>query len=291
MSLTTTTTTKQVALKAVNEGVMIIMDVAVEVAILSDDSTIITQRSLYALFDRVRKANDKDGLINLVSAKHIKPFVTDRLRRLLTVDKIDYYNKQNQLFSSYSVEVVPQICHAYVKAGLANVKLTQAQWNTITRAELLYKSLGTLGMVGLVRERFNWMTKSKTPLLDIFNEITKDVKKDIVNPHIDSYLNELARLKEWDSDKVENEHPDELVTLSKELIYKRLVAGSLDEVDGLSDEELYDTLLAEMTYPLLVERLSGTVALMKASDNWNDFMKSLNRVFPITLLYTDPKIL
>ena len=269
-------------LKAVNEGIITIGGVAVEVAILSNDSVIITQRSLYALFDRARKANTKDGLISLVSAKHIKPFVTDRLRALLTMNKIGYYNKQNKYIYSFNAEVVPEICHAYVKAGLSSVKLTIKQWDTIYRAELLYKSLSTLGMIGLVKERFNWTSKSKTPLPDAFNGVTiEDDKKIVHNPYVDSYLNELARLKRWNVKTIEYEHLTELTILAKDLFYTRLKVGSLDKVKGLSDEELYDVLLGDTTYLLLVERLSSVVTLMKASNDWKWFMKSLDRVFPI----------
>jgi len=76
--------------------------------------------------------------------------------------------------------------------------------------------------------------------------------------------------------------------LTDDLVYKRLAPFVRDELrrvtqrneKGYLKHKLHQRLTDDVGHPKLREHLSAIVALMKASDNWQAFMKSINRALP-----------
>ena len=77
--------------------------------------------------------------------------------------------------------------------------------------------------------------------------------------------------------------------LTNDLVYKRLAPGVLDELRRLTprDEKgrlkhkFFQRLTEDLGHPRLREHLAAVVALMKASTNWDQFMRAIDRALPV----------
>jgi hypothetical protein len=83
--------------------------------------------------------------------------------------------------------------------------------------------------------------------------------------------------------------PQYIGHLTNDLVYSRLAPGVLEELKRLTPRDdqgrpkarLFQHLTEDLGHPRLREHLSAVTALMKASDEWAQFMRALNRALPI----------
>jgi hypothetical protein len=76
--------------------------------------------------------------------------------------------------------------------------------------------------------------------------------------------------------------------ITNDIVYERLAPGVKDELHRLTPrdqkgrlkQKLFQRLTADVGSPRLKEHLASVVALMKASDDWDQFTRSLNRALP-----------
>jgi hypothetical protein len=71
---------------------------------------------------------------------------------------------------------------------------------------------------------------------------------------------------------------------TNDIVYKRLAPGVLDElkrlspkVDGKRKNKLFQWLTGDMGHPKLKSHIDGVIALMRVSDNWNQFKVFLKK--------------
>src|SRR5262249_51788148 len=89
-------------------------------------------------------------------------------------------------------------------------------------------------------------------------------------------------------DKDKNKRPVRAGQITNDVIYERLAPGVKEELHRLTPrdskgrlkQKLFQRLTDEVGSPRLKEHLASVVALMKASDDWEQFMRSLNRALP-----------
>src|SRR5690606_8227223 len=73
-----------------------------------------------------------------------------------------------------------------------------------------------------------------------------------------------------------------------DLVYKRLAPGVRDELrrlnpvtaSGQRKSKHHQWLTGDVGHPKLSQHLSAVIALMRASDNWDIFMKLVDRALP-----------
>ena len=76
--------------------------------------------------------------------------------------------------------------------------------------------------------------------------------------------------------------------LTNDVVYDRLAPGVRAELNRLTPrdgkgrlkQKLFQRLTDDVGHPKLREHLASTIALMRASDDWKDFVKLLNRALP-----------
>lgn len=120
--------------------------------------------------------------------------------------------------------------------------------------------------------------------------VTKELKKWISTFPAD-YYKELFRLQGWAFPtlaKDKNKRPAMAGKITNDIVYDRLAPGVKDELHRLTPrdekgrlkQKLFQRLTSDVGSPRLKEHLASVVALMKASDDWQQFMRSLNRALP-----------
>ena len=76
--------------------------------------------------------------------------------------------------------------------------------------------------------------------------------------------------------------------LTNDIVYKRLAPGVLEELrkvtprdeKGRRRHKFFQRLTSNVGYPKLREHLGAVVAIMKLSNDWEDFMMKLDRLHP-----------
>ena len=82
--------------------------------------------------------------------------------------------------------------------------------------------------------------------------------------------------------------PQVVARYTKDLIYSRLAPGILQELEkrtpkdenGMRKAKLHQWLTDDVGHPALAQHLHAVIALMRASQSWEQFMAMMN-VFPL----------
>lgn len=120
--------------------------------------------------------------------------------------------------------------------------------------------------------------------------IAKELRKWISTFPMD-YYKELFRLRGWRFPNLPEDQRKRLILVGKltnDVVYDRLAPGIREELQRLTprdekgrlEHKLFQRLTDDVGHPRLREHLASVVALMKAADNWQQFMRMINRSLP-----------
>lgn len=191
----------------------------------------------------------------------------------------------------YEATILPDICEAVVKADQAG-KLTTPQRHVAEQCRILLHGFANVGIIALVDEATGYQDKrGRDALAKILEEfVAKELKK-WVSTFPPDYYKELFRLQGWPFPNLprdQTRRPMMAGKITNDIVYDRLAPGVKHELHRLTPRDakgrlkhkLFQRLTDEVGSPKLREHLASVVALMKASDDWDQFMRSLNRALP-----------
>jgi hypothetical protein len=221
----------------------------------------------------------------------LKPFISLELAASLSAP-IEYI-PQHGGRSAFGIkaDLVPAICDVWLKARADN-QLTQHQQRIAMQAELLVRGLAHVGIIALVDEATGYQDdrdrRALAKILEAF--VAKELRKWVSTFPADFYK-ELFRLRGWTFPtlpKDQQKRPVMVGKITNDIVYARLAPGVRQQLHTLTprDEKgrlkhkLFQRLTADVGHPKLREHLAGVVALMRASDTWEQFIRSLDRALP-----------
>ena len=224
-----------------------------------------------------------------LTPKRLKPFIPNDLMdgplKLLT------YQQGQRTVDGFNAQALPVICDIWLKARDAGVLQSQ-QIARAKAAEILMRGLAHVGITALVDEATGYQdARAKDALAKILEAfIAKELRKWISTFPVD-YYKELFRLRGWkfpDLPADQRKRPVLVGKITNDVVYDRLAPGVQQELKRLTprDEKgrlkhkLFQHLTEDVGHPKLREHLASVVALMKASDGWQDFSRMLNRALP-----------
>jgi hypothetical protein len=191
----------------------------------------------------------------------------------------------------FRAELLPLVCDVYLAARHAE-KLTDGQKPTAIKAEILMRALAHVGIIALVDEATGYQdARARDALARILEAfVTKELRKWVSTFPAD-YYKELFRLRGWRFPTLPQDQRKRPVLVGKitnDIVYARLAPGVRRELHKLTprDEKgrlkhrLFQHLTEDTGHPKLREHLASLVALMRASDDWDQFMRGLNRALP-----------
>jgi len=187
--------------------------------------------------------------------------------------------------------LLPKVCEVWLKARDADV-LTKPQQRMAHEADILLRGLAHTGIVALVDEATGYQDeRAKNALAKILEAfIAKELRKWVKTFPTD-YYKEVFRLRGWKFPQLPEDQRKRPVLVGKitnDVVYDRLAPGVRSELNRLTprDEKgrlkhkLFQRLTEDVGHPKLREHLASVVALMKASDSWQQFGVMLNRALP-----------
>jgi len=282
---------KPAELVATHEGVINLGDTKIQCAVLEDGRRVLTQSDFMRALGRARQAKGRayyDGDVELpafLTAKNLKPFIDDDLR--VTSSQVVFRTPKGKDAFGYSADLLPKVCDVFLKARDEGVG-TKSQAHIIARADILMRGLAHVGITALVDEATGYQSdRARDDLERILTAfIAKEFQK-WIKTFPDDFYEEMFRLKGWRYDPSSVKRPSLVGKYTNDLVYDRLAPGVLEELrkanppnpKGNRRHRHHQWLTEDIGHPRLREHLSGVIAIMKVSKNWDEFKRHLNRIY------------
>lgn len=274
-------------------GTISISESDIGCAVLEDGTRLLTQSDMMRALGRARQAKGRgfyDSDVNLpafLTAKNLKPFIPKDL--YVTSSQIKFLLPNGKKAYGYKADLLPQVCEVYLEARDAGA-LVQSQMHVAQQADILVRGLARVGITALVDEATGYQDdRAKDALADIFAEfLTAERQKWTRTFPIDFYK-EIYRLRGWEFKPWTTKRPSVIANWTDNFVYDRLAPQITEELrrknpksigNGRRKDKHHQWFNPENGHPRLKEHLSGVIALLRASETWDQFLVSLDRAYP-----------
>jgi hypothetical protein len=188
----------------------------------------------------------------------------------------------------YEATILPELCDAILRARDMGL-LKKQQLHIAKQCDILIRGLAQVGIIALVDEATGYQdARARDALAKVLEAFVQKELRKWVKTFPPDYLKELFRLRSLPYPPDKNP-PQYMGKITNNLIYKRLAPGVHDELrrlnpttpKGYRKHRHFQFLTEDVGSPRLREHLAAVVAMMKAEDRWDIFMRKMDRVFPI----------
>ena len=272
---------------ATHEGDMKVAGMELPVAVTSEGVRLMISKAFMTALKRPWKGSyASTELPNFIAAKNLLPFISKELMDVL--EPVEFVSKRGQKAQGYRVELLQLVCEAYLDARRAGV-LTQSQEKVAEQSEVLLRGFARLGIIGLVDEATGYQRDRAT---DALAKILEQFIAKELQPWVKTFDNEfyeqMFRLRGLDFPTDTVKRPQYFGHLTNDIIYRRLAPGVLDELkrtepkvpSGRRKGTIQQRLSPELGHPKLREHLASVTTIMDLSDDYQDFMRKLNKRHP-----------
>jgi hypothetical protein len=262
--------------------------------VLDNETRVLTQASFLEALGRHRKANvrseedeGEERLPAILQGKTIRPFISNEL-----LDKsrpIQFRMESGTLASGYRAEILPMVCEMYLTARDAGVLPTN-QKHVAKQAEILIRALAHVGIIALVDEATGYQNiRARTALNEILEQFIAEELRKWTKTFPDEFYQQIFRLKGWEFKPSSiKKRPGVVGKYTNNFVYDRLAPGVLDELkkknpklpSGGRKHKHFQWLTEDVGDPRLREHLASVITLMRASSNWDQFVRMLDRSLP-----------
>jgi hypothetical protein len=224
-------------------------------------------------------------------AQNLKPFISAELPLASTPIKFVPQQGKNLTAFGFSADILPLTCQVFLDAERAGV-LSNKQKHIAEQCHILIKGFALVGITALIDEATGYQdSRARDALAKILEAfVTKELRRWVSTFPAD-YYKELFRLQGWQFPTLpqdQQERPVMVGKITNDIVYARLAPGVREELHRLTprDEKgrlknkLFQRLTDDIGHPRLREHLASLVALMRAADDWDGFLRLLDRALP-----------
>lgn len=282
-------------LKATHPGVLTIGDKSIPVAVLEDGTRVITQRGMFVALGMHKNPSKGQSIANrpgFLSADNLTPFISEDLERSWMPIKIRLPKgpggyKGNIAFG-YKADLLPLVCNVYTDAKEAGV-LRRNQLHIAEAAKILYRGFAILGITALIDEATGYQElRDKQALQAILDAFLRKELAAWAKRFPDEFYQEMFRLRGWQWRGMKINRPSVVGKYTNDLVYDRLAPELLTELQKLNPRDdkgnrkakHHQWLTEDVGHPALAQHLYATIGFMRASTNWAQFYRMMQRAFP-----------
>jgi len=238
---------------------------------------------------RLKKDSAKSGRAPLpvfVAPPMLKAFISDELRDGLT-NPIKY-KVGGRVAMGYPAELLPQICDVWLKAREVGA-IQKQQMRKCQLAEVLMRGLAHVGIIALVDEATGYQeSRTKQALQEILEKFIAKELRPWIKTFPDDYYKHIFRLNNWHYDLSSVKRPSVIGRWTNDIVYDRLAPKVREELQSIAERDnkgrpkhrYFQRLTGDVGHPKLKEHLAAVIALMRASNSWAQFNRSLQRALP-----------
>lgn len=240
-----------------------------------------SKRSKYAA-----RAEGRAPLPLFLSPKRLQPFIDPR--------HIDgplqpiRYLQGRSILTGYDASALPIICDIWLRARDARA-LQDQQLGKAQKAELLMRGLAHIGIIALVDEATGYQdTRDRQALQALLDRYLRKELAAWAKKFPDEFYKEMFRLRGWQWRGMKVNRPSVVGNYTNDLVYERIAPGLLNELQrknpknsqGRRKAKHHQWLTEDVGDPALAQHLHAVTGLMRASKDWDQFKRLLDRAFP-----------
>lgn len=285
---------------ATHTGILKIAGLEIECAVLNDGRRVFSQRSLNRALGRThggaefrrQQSEPGGGLPIFLVQKALKPFISAELHAVVSKPLLYLAERGSAVAHGIDASILHLVCEVWVRAFQAG-KLRPNQLSTAERAQILLRGLQNVGITALIDEATGYQRdRPRDELRLILEAYISKALLPWTERFPEDFYAEMFRLRKWkfsslDYDKKGPQGPRYAGKLTNELIYDQLPPGVRQKLEELNPKtetgrrkyHNHRFLSGDIGNPHLEKQVAVVTALMRASSNWNQFMKSFDRNF------------
>jgi hypothetical protein len=193
--------------------------------------------------------------------------------------------------NGYPAELLSDICNIVLATAENKLLGLEPELKTAAKqARKLLKSLANVGVIALIDEATGYQDyRDKRSLQDLLDKYLKKEYAAWAKRFPDAFYQEMFRLKKWEWRGMRENRPGVVGKYTNDIVYNRLAPGILEELEkrnpptdtGRQKVKHHQWLTEDIGHPALAEHLSGVLAIMKLSNNWDAFRRNLTKVYPV----------
>jgi hypothetical protein len=229
-----------------------------------------------------------DRLYRFLLQNRLKDHVSNELARRMNEPIRFRAPTGGTVATGYEATILADICDAVLAARKADA-LRADQKHIADHCEILVRGFARVGIIALVDEATGYQeVRNRQALEEILNKYISTELQKWTKTFPDEYFMHIFRLRKWKIPEIPAARPGAIAALTRDIVYSRLAPGVLDELEernptdghGRRKHRHHQHLTTEDGHPKLKGHLGDVVLLMKASDNWVEFRRLLDRVKP-----------
>jgi len=157
------------------------------------------------------------------------------------------------------------------------------------KAEILFRSFAHVGIVALVDEATGYQyIRDRDALQAILDAYLRKELAAWAKRFPDEFYEQMFRLRGWQWKGMKINRPQVVGKYTNDLVYERLAPGILNELQernpkvsrGERQSKHHQWLTEDVGHPALAQHLYGLIGFMRASDNWEQFYRLVQRAYP-----------
>ncbi len=277
---------------ATHEGTIKIGDVMIPCAVLNTGQRVLTQSGFMRALGRARQAKGRQyykGDVNLpafLTAQNLKPYVSNVLE--VTSSQIVFRPKTGGRPSfGYADNLLPEVCDVFIKADRDGA-LRHNQKHVADTAHVIMKGLAHVGIAGLIDEATGYQeVRDKHALQAILDQFLRKELAAWAKRFPDEFYFHIARLRGWEWKGRKFNPPQIVAYYTNDFVYHRLGPRLVEEletrnptIDGRRKAKHTQWLTEDLGHPALSQHLHMVIALMRASESWEQLKSLLDAALP-----------
>ncbi len=283
--------------QATHEGEFRIGNKRIRAAVLPNGKRLLVQGTFLQAIGRSRTPKAGTGVMTTVDgtpfflqADVLKPFISDDLR--LSTTPIFFLDKQGKRGVGYDAEILPLVADVYLKlrddCEAKDQPLPHQYRHIVKTCDLVVRALAGVGLVALIDEATGYQeVRDRLALQEILDKYLRKEFAAWAKTFPDEFYREIFRLRKWVWRGMRINRPQCVAAYTRNLVYARLARRILKEledrnpvINGRRKSKHFQWLTEDVGHPALAQHLHAIIGLMRASDEWGEFMRLVNRSFP-----------
>ena len=277
--------------EAMYSGVLEIGDLSFPCSVLSDQSRILTttdfMHGMGMYYSGWVAKHGPAELPHFLSFKSLKPFIDKHLGALQSIT-MKYRTERGNLADGIKAETIPKICNVWIDAN-AHGNLGSRQKQIAAKALTVLQGLAYVGIIALVDEATGYQdVRDRDALHKILDNYLLPERAKWAKRFPDEFYMEIFRLRGWPWRGMKVNRPSVVGTFTNDVVWDRLEKYIHEELrrrnprteSGYRRTKHHQWLTDDIGHPKLQTHLIGVMALMRASSNWGNFYRALQRAYP-----------
>lgn len=216
------------------------------------------------------------ALVRNLNALWISPYLSDDLREWLNKANRNelprYLTKSGGKFTPFNSSLFVDLCKAYTDAKHDGALKTSIQESVANKLYAIMTAFAKVGLDAVIDEVTGYQyDREKDELQKLLSKYISDELLPWAKRFPDEFYKQMFRLKGWTY--TGKNRPQYVGKLTNQYIYEQLPEGVLEELKNKTpkNKRLHQSLTEQVGVPHLDKQLQKTIALMQASDSWDEF--------------------